>query len=189
METKTNPIIEPLTHTANLILAASQKQQEPNSIPNLSGFLDAYALIQNDQIISQLSQAAESEKFNPLYTTPLVRAMAIADRARARFGRATSPFSATDQPERVEARNFLKAELEHGERPAKEIISSARTLGLSHRTLCRAKSELKVDSIQRLAQPGNTDSRAWFWRLPPSESSPEGSGCQDTTTLNGNVAT
>jgi hypothetical protein len=71
--------------------------------------------------------------------------------------------------ERGEAVEFLRAELEDGPRPAKDIKSAARDAGISEATLRRAKAEIGVDAerVGGVAGQGH-----WEWRLrcsPPRE--------------------
>lgn len=71
--------------------------------------------------------------------------------------------------ERCEAVDFLRAELEDGPRPAKDIKAAARDAGISEATLRRAKAEIGVDAerVGGVASQGH-----WEWRLrrsPPRE--------------------
>jgi hypothetical protein len=59
--------------------------------------------------------------------------------------------------------DFLRAELDVGPRPAKEIRKAAADAGVSPRTLDRAKAALKVTSER---EGGIADKGQWFWRLP-----------------------
>ncbi len=57
-----------------------------------------------------------------------------------------------------EAMAFLKSELEHGPKAAKEIFKEAKDAGHSQRTVKRAKKELHVASSK--------DDKQWTWSLP-----------------------
>lgn len=54
-----------------------------------------------------------------------------------------------DRLVRNEAHEFLRAELSEGERPAEELISTARRLGIATRTLQRAADEVGVQKRRR----------------------------------------
>jgi len=64
---------------------------------------------------------------------------------------------------RRDAVEFLKETLAAGERLATETIKAAREIGISERTLNRAKAELGVKSRPK-GKPGEPG--PWFWRLP-----------------------
>lgn len=68
-----------------------------------------------------------------------------------------------DSPTKAEtARDFLRAELEAGPREVEELLRIARELGISRRTLERAKKALGVKATRRGFGP---DGR-WWWELP-----------------------
>ena len=79
-----------------------------------------------------------------------------------RIAEAASRTSGPDSPERDEAMNFLRTELADGDRPAKELIALAQSIGISPRTLKRAKAELNIISVQRTLP---NQSRGWVWSL------------------------
>jgi hypothetical protein len=58
-----------------------------------------------------------------------------------------------------EARDFVRTTLADGEMPATDLLAGARALGLSHRTLYRAKRELEVRSIRK----GFGASAVYYW--------------------------
>jgi hypothetical protein len=65
-----------------------------------------------------------------------------------------------------EAMDFLKAALEDGPKPAKELLKEAKKAGIEEITLRRAKKELGVQA-RRLSEPGAAKgSGAWVWELP-----------------------
>lgn len=66
--------------------------------------------------------------------------------------------------ERDEAREFLRAELADGARPATEIQAEASRNGIAKRTLERAKKALGAESVKEHSRDG-----AWCWRLPETE--------------------
>jgi len=75
-----------------------------------------------------------------------------------------------DKSERQEAVAFLEDELQKGAVEAKELFKNAEACGISKRTLCRAKSELGVESYKK------DFAGKWAWRLPQKDLS---EGCHD----------
>ncbi|MEM6852845.1 MAG: AAA family ATPase [Planctomycetota bacterium] len=70
------------------------------------------------------------------------------------------PAGSEQQTERDEAAEWLRATLNAGPRPSKEVIEEAREVeGISKRTLDRAKKEAGVETY-RPENPG-----PWYWRL------------------------
>lgn len=64
-----------------------------------------------------------------------------------------------------EAAEFLRELLAGGPVAAKEVYRQAREVGISERTLNRAKAPLGVRS-QRLGEPGQRGGGGWAWSLP-----------------------
>jgi putative DNA primase/helicase len=62
--------------------------------------------------------------------------------------------------DRMEARELLRVLLADGPAPAKDIMTEARTQGISERTLRKAKADLSVKS-EKSGMAGS-----WVWRLP-----------------------
>ena len=166
METKINPIIAPLQALSERLLSAAKDTSNPD-IESLTPFLEAQALIQQQSIIDQLTQLAAESTDRLACSNLLLRAISTADRTRNRLSRligaAPTPVPAT---EREEACNFLESELAGTERPAKDLIAAARALGITTRTLYRAKSDLNIISIQKASPEGAALARTWFWSLP-----------------------
>jgi hypothetical protein len=71
-----------------------------------------------------------------------------------------------ERTERDEATEFLRAELEGGPRPAKEVKSAARDAGISDATLRRAKTQLRVVS-ERVGGAGADGHWEWSLRCSP----------------------
>jgi len=89
------------------------------------------------------------------------------------------------QPEersaREEAAQFLLEALTDGSRPQPEVIKDARALGISEKTLRRAKGDLGVVSTPRY-EPGRRGAAGHDWQLPE----PVGAGQEH---LDGHVST
>jgi putative DNA primase/helicase len=66
-----------------------------------------------------------------------------------------------DDSPRGEAKQWLRAKLEDGPKPAKWLLSNSKSDGISEKTLRRAQKELGIIS-DRLGD-------AWVWRLPEQE--------------------
>jgi hypothetical protein len=62
--------------------------------------------------------------------------------------------------QRGRAKDFIKAYLSFGSRPADEVVEKAKAIGISKSTLERAKDELAVQS--RRSADG------WDWQSPPN---------------------
>jgi hypothetical protein len=83
-----------------------------------------------------------------------------------------TPVDDDDRAALAEAEAFLRAELEGGERPAKDVIAAAGKMRIAERTLNRAKARVGVVSQKRgFGQDGE-----WFWALRAA-AGPK--GCQD----------
>jgi hypothetical protein len=65
----------------------------------------------------------------------------------------------------ADAEEFLLAELDPDDRPAKEMKRAARDAGIHERTLERAKAKLKVKSYRK---GGIGAEGVWYWHLPKS---------------------
>ena len=83
---------------------------------------------------------------------------------------ALATFSNEDRTERQDAVSFLERELKGGSVDAKELFKSAESCGISKRTLCRAKSELGVESYKK------DFAGKWAWRFTQEDVS---EGCHD----------
>jgi len=58
------------------------------------------------------------------------------------------------------AEEFLKRELRDGPRKAQEMLALAKQVGISERTLARARTRIRVQSEQKRGH--------WKWSLPPT---------------------
>ncbi len=92
------------------------------------------------------------------------------ERSKSRFdriaGRLTRKPTAAESFQLNTATQFLLTELSSGEKPAREVIKTARSIGISERTLDRAKAELGIISIQRTITSESSQIRCWVWTLP-----------------------
>jgi RecA-family ATPase len=66
-----------------------------------------------------------------------------------------------EKSEKQDAISFLNTVLNDGEKPVKDIQAEARQIGISEKTLQRAKSALKIKSRKEDFKDGK-----WFWCLP-----------------------
>ena len=164
MQTEPNQLNDVLS-----LLTQSLIQTAPLEVtdPRLSSFLDSYSVFQQLELNKLLKQKI-AENPTDQAATSLLRAHALFERTRSRMVRITQAAnraSGPDSPERDEAINFLLTELAEGDRPAKDLIALALSIGISHRTLKRAKAELNIISVQRVLP---NQSRAWVWSLNPN---------------------
>ena len=83
------------------------------------------------------------------------------------------PSVPVEQPQKVrvprrrhtEAQAWLEEYLQDGERPALEVMAAATAVGMSRRTLWRAKRTAAIESVKRLDN--------WYWKPPVREDIPE----------------
>jgi hypothetical protein len=68
---------------------------------------------------------------------------------------------ADERGDRSEAKEFLRAELSQGRRRRADLVAAARRLGITDRTLRRAKRDLEIRSEKEGFAPSE-----WFWALP-----------------------
>lgn len=64
-------------------------------------------------------------------------------------------------PEKREAEEFLKRELGNGPKPSKAVEEQAQGEGITHGTLKRARTSLRIGAAKERKVDG-----AWFWALP-----------------------
>ena len=81
------------------------------------------------------------------------------------------PVRDEDRNEREEAKDFLKSLLADGPVPAPKVQQESKELGISNRTLSRAKSDLGVVSLRSGAGEeghgkGRGKTATWHWHLP-----------------------
>ena len=76
----------------------------------------------------------------------------------------TAPATADEKTERSEARDFLLERLADGPLPSEEVIKAAQDVGISKRTLERARKELGVTSRRR-SDPDTGRAAGWEMAL------------------------
>jgi hypothetical protein len=82
-----------------------------------------------------------------------------------------------EKSEKQDAIAFLRDFLKKGEKTSVEVFSAAKKIGISERTLKRAKADLGVRSVKRGGTFGGE--QGWFWELPDAEGCQENAeGCQ-----------
>ncbi len=91
---------------------------------------------------------------------------------------AVAPMDAEERSAIGEAKAFLQDALRDGRQPAKKLFRDAKAIGISEKTLRRAKADLNINSFKDGLNGG------WVWELPSAEG---GQGGQDSRP--GNVAT
>ena len=179
MNTKPNPFMQLVNNLEETQLSG----QTPNFLdPNLSNVLDAYAVLQQCTLTHHLQsllapdpqQAADPSLGKPpsqtFLTSAYLRTLTLMERSKSRFDRIAGRL--TRKPTHAEsfqlnaASQFLLTELSDGEKPAREVIKTARSIGISERTLDRAKAELGIVSIQRTISSESSQIRCWVWTLP-----------------------
>lgn len=176
MNTKPNPFIELVNCLEDTYLSG---QNITFQDPLLASHLDAYATLQQCSLTHHFQTLLAPDPNRPAPSrggTPsptfvagaylkilnlIERSKSRADRAADRLRRQTSTHESFQLNA---AAQFLLTELSDGERPAREIIKLAKSIGISERTLDRAKADLRIRSIQRITP----DSRCWVWALPQS---------------------
>ena len=166
MQTEPNQLNDVLT-----LLTQSLIQTAPLEVtdPKLSSFLDSYSLFQQIELNKLLKQKIAEDPSDHA-AAALLRAHSLFERTRSRMVRIAEAANRNFEPaspDRDEAVDFLVNELAEGERSAKDLIATAQSLGISPRTLKRAKSTLNISSrLDRSSQK-----RAWNWSLTTSETS------------------
>ena len=137
--------------------------------PKWTSFLDSYSVFQQIELNKLLKQKIAEDPSDQA-AAALLRAHALFERTRSRMARIAEAANRNfdhASPDRDDAVEFLLNELADGERPASELIATAQTLGISSRTLRRAKSTLNIESRLDRSSP----KRAWIWS-PPSSPAP-----------------
>lgn len=194
MKTKPNPFA---TLATNLESAHFSPESAAN--PDLHTRLDSHSILQQHALSHYLQsllfaqsdpQAAPIAGPEPQSTpvpkgtpTPAflasasIRVLSLIERSKSRIDRINTRLN--KKPAHHEsfqldaATQFLIAELANGHRPATDLFKCARKIGISDRTLNRAKADLGVISFQRGILPSgpnapHTKTRSWFWELPDS---------------------
>ncbi len=196
MKTKPNPF-------ATLANNLESHHFSPESVaadPNFHSRLDSYSILQQHALFHHLQSllfAAPKSSTEPepgtigassaptprgvptpaFLASASLRILTLIERSKSRIDRAAARLH--KKPAHHEsfqldaAAQFLIAELANGERPAKDLLKLAREVGLSERTINRAKADLCVLSFQRAVRPSHPDAhqvktRCWFWTLPDS---------------------
>ncbi len=157
----------------------------------LSHYLQSLLFAQSDLQTAPIPSPIASPVADPEQSTPLpkgapthaflasasIRVLSLIERSKSRIDRINNRLN--KKPAHHEsfqldaATQFLIAELANGHRPATDLFKCARKVGISDRTLNRAKADLGVISFQRaLLPPGpnapHIKTRSWFWELPDS---------------------
>jgi hypothetical protein len=65
-----------------------------------------------------------------------------------------------EKSEKQDAISFLNTVLKNGEKSAKDVQAEARQVGISEKTLQRAKSALKIKAVKKISKT------KMFWYLP-----------------------
>ena len=161
MQTEPNQLNDVLT-----LLKHSFIETAPLEVtdPKWTAFLDSYSIFQQIELNKVLNQKIAQDPSDHA-AAALLRSHALFERTRSRMVRiaeAANRNSEHASPDRDDAVEFLLNELADGERPASELIATAQTLGISSRTLRRAKSALNIESRLDRSSP----KRAWLWSLP-----------------------
>ena len=178
METKPNPFDDLVLHLQHSLLESVPPPSHDPADPALGSYLDAQVLAQQCALVQHFEMKLSVDLTDDHAANNLQRSLTQVERIRSRVLRARQfdarheleqlkQLEGSSQPDRHEARAFLEAELARGERPAKELFAIAQSMGISPRTLKRAKSDLTINSELRhgLNQP-----HAWIWSLPASAS-------------------
>ncbi len=168
MQTEPNQLADVFTlQNASLIQTAPLEVTDPR----WTSFLDSYSIFQQLELNKLLKQKIAEDPSDKA-AAALLRAHNLFERTRSRMGRieeASNRAAQPNSPERDEAVSFLLTELADGDRPAKELLDLAQSIGISPRTLKRAKAELNIISVQR-ALPNQF--RGWVWTLNPNSTDP-----------------
>ncbi len=161
MQTEPNQLNDVLT-----LLTASFIQTAPLEVtdPRWTSFLDSYSIFQQIELNKLLKQKIAEDPSDKA-AAALLRAHALFERTRSRMVRVEELANPCGRatPDRDNAIAFLLAELADGERPASDLFATAQSLGISSRTLNRAKAELPISC--RLDR--SASKRAWMWSLTP----------------------
>ncbi len=82
-----------------------------------------------------------------------------------------------EKSEKQDAIDFLRETLKAGQKTSAEVFRAAKKIGISERTLNRAKAALGIRSVKRGGTFGGE--QGWFWEFPIAEDAQENAeGCQ-----------
>ena len=165
MKTESNPTVVLSALTSNLATLPA-----PISLgdPNLKELLNSASILHQFTLVDRILERAQNEQQSKGIDALFCRTLGLIERTRARLSREEALLNASvPTTEREEARHFLNSELASGPRSAKELLHAARTLGISQKTLYRAKSDLSVHS-QQVTAIDDPKLRSWLWSLPAS---------------------
>ncbi len=82
-----------------------------------------------------------------------------------------------EKSEKQDAIGFLRETLKAGQKTSAEVFRAAKKIGISERTLNRAKAALGIRSVKRGGTFGGE--QGWFWEFPIAEDAQENAeGCQ-----------
>ena len=179
MNTKPNPFIALINALEETHLSGTIPSFQN---PNLANFLDAYNVLQQCTLTHHLQELLAPNPNRPpepvgskppsatFVAGTFLRTLNLMERSKSRvdriLGRLNRKPTAAEAFQLNTAAQFLLTELSGGEKPAREVIKTARSVGISERTLDRAKAELCILSIQRTVTTPTEQVRCWVWMLP-----------------------
>ena len=163
MQTKPNPFSQLVSRLEETHLSGTKPSFED---PAFSALLDSYTILQQCALTHHLQSLLAPDPDRPpesggkkLPTPTFVagaylKTLNLLERTKSRLdriaGRLERKENSFESLQRSCASQFLLTELESGEKPARELIKLARSVGISERTLKRAKAEFGILSIQRI---------------------------------------
>ncbi len=134
--------------------------------PGFEEYLNNQALLQQLNLAMHFQIALDVDPMNQVAAAGLLKALALIEKSRTRVTRPTKPDkaeSAKTPTERDFAAEFLKAELLPGPRRVEDLMTRARLMGITARTLQRAKLDLNIASNLHVMPDKE---RFWSWSLP-----------------------
>ncbi len=133
--------------------------------PGFEEYLSNQALLQQLELAQHFQIALDVDPMNQVAAAGLFKALALIEKSRTRVTRPTKPDKTEPKKptERDIAAEFLKAELLPGPRRVDDLLSRGRLMGISARTLQRAKLDLNIASNLHVMPDKE---RFWSWALP-----------------------
>lgn len=166
MQTKPSPISIPLAKFRESLSNATLQSGTRSGVE----LFETQCLLLHTEATELLHQRIEAGVEDSATAAVLIRAMSILECSRSSVSRTLQQLSGERtirRRDRDEATQFLLTELSDGDRPAKELISLAESIGITYRTLKRAKADLCIISFQS-ALPNK--GHCWVWSLAPARS-------------------
>lgn len=176
MNTKPNPFVALINSIGEISLLGDI----PSFLdPKFGAFLDACNVLQQCSLTHHLQTllAPDPDRtHDPRDGKPpatfiagtYLKTLNLMERRKSRFDRIADGYSrkpsAAESFQLNTASQFLLTKLSRGEKPARDVIKTASSVGISKRTLDRAKAQLGVLSIQRTIS--SSQLRCWVWALP-----------------------